>query len=93
MILQILAALGLTAIIVEGRIFRMWPFSFIKALIPGNDCFQCTGFWAGIAISFMGYKSFEDSVSLGLGTSFLAYIIKTLLDNLENEFYEDDNQN
>lgn len=41
-ILKVLAALGLAAVIVEGRVFRMWPFSFIKALVPGNNCWQCS---------------------------------------------------
>ena len=54
-IVSVLAAIGLTEIIVRGRIFMEWRerrSGLIKALV---SCPQCTGFWAGLFVSMAAY--------------------------------------
>lgn len=80
MILQFLALIGCTLIIVRGTIFapvrRLWP-----ALL---ECSQCTGTWVGMsagagALVVTGQGRIVDALVVGCATSFLALVADGLL--------------
>jgi len=83
--MNILAALGLTFIITDSRIFmplRNWlslkakKHKWLKWVDIVINCPQCFGLWAGLLIALVLNGNL---VEVALGTSFLAFIVNKCL--------------
>ena len=87
LLLFILGVVGMTHIIVDGEISKP-VYEWIKPRSPllGRlmDCYQCAGFWCGIALG-LALLSFNPLIvfSAGCTGSFLAQLGWLVLDCLE----------
>lgn len=86
--LLLLGGVGMTAIIVESEIalfFKNILEKFVpKFIINALNCYQCTGFWSGLTLSFVFMNPFEVSYTfpylmLELGKNFAAACATSLL--------------
>lgn len=87
LILFCLGVVGMTHIIVDGEIFA--PIhQWIKLRLPiaarVMDCYQCAGFWCGIALglTLLSYRPLV-VFAAGCAGSFLAQLGWLVLDSLE----------
>ena len=82
----LLASLGLTYILKQGRILNEVR-SFLVKLHPLIkdlfDCAMCLGFWSGIFIGILALLPFQEIIILGFSSSFLGYISSILITVLE----------
>ena len=85
--LPVLAGLGLTFILQNGKIlklFRSFLFNlsgFFKELF---SCAMCLGFWCGMVTGLVYYQSILGTVFTGLAVSFLGLISSTFIKFLEH---------
>jgi hypothetical protein len=84
-VLFLLAAVGLTAVIVESKLFKplrdfaeRWPW--LHSLLT---CYQCSGFWAGIIVYPFVFGYDWAWPAGGLASSFLAVVAAATLNWLE----------
>lgn len=88
-VLFCLGCIGMSHIIIEGKIFeptRNW----LKRWLPGVlysllECYQCTGFWAGILCSFLAFSDITWGQVFvgGCAGSFLSAVGALVLNYLE----------
>lgn len=85
--LPLLGGLGLTFILMYGKIlafFRTFIFKlgdFFKDLF---SCGMCLGFWCGLLTGFLYYNTVIDIVLNAFSVSFLGFIFSTLIKFLEH---------
>ena len=87
LILFILGVVGMTHIVVDSEIsepVHAWVEPHLPAVARVMDCYQCAGFWCGIALGLvlLSYKPFI-IFAAGCAGSFLAQLGWLVLDSLE----------
>lgn len=89
LILTLLASLGLTFILKQGRILNEIR-SFIIKLHPLLkdlfSCAMCLGFWSGLFIGILSQYDIISIILIGFASSFLGFITQTLITVLEYIF-------
>ena len=91
--LFILGVIGMTHIVVDSEIgepVHEWFESRIPPIAKIMDCYQCSGFWCGIALG-LALLSFNPLVvfSAGCAGSFLSQLGWLVLDSLERVHHRD----
>jgi len=87
LVLFIIGVVGMTHIIVDSEISAP-VYEWIRPRLPvvahAMDCYQCAGFWCGIALG-LALLSYRPSLVLAAGCagSFLSQIGWLVLDSLE----------
>jgi hypothetical protein len=88
LVLFILSTIGLTNILVYGKIFDV-PRNFLRDHLPEKvfevlECYQCTGFWAGLLTGFvMLSHSLPVVLMAGFAGSFLSHFAALLAEYIE----------
>jgi hypothetical protein len=87
LILFVLSVVGMTHIIVDSEIsepVHAWVQPRLPAVARGMECYQCAGFWCGIALG-LTLLSFRPCIvfAAGCAGSFLAQLGWLVLDSLE----------
>lgn len=87
LILFVLAVIGLTHIVVDGEIsapLYQWIKPHLPVVARIMDCYQCAGFWCGVALG-LALLSYQPLVvfAAGCAGSFLAQLGWLALDSLE----------
>lgn len=85
MILTLLATIGLTHIIVHGKIMERpkkilekWP-----TLLYLANCYQCSGFWVGVVCGAISGAAWYEALLYGGAGSFLSTFAVAVLNRLE----------
>lgn len=87
LVLFILGVVGMTHIIVDGEIGEPvyeWIAPRLPAVARVMDCYQCAGFWCGLALG-LALLSYQPLIvfAAGCAGSFLAQLGWLVLDSLE----------
>jgi hypothetical protein len=87
LLLFILGVIGMTHIIVDGEISEpvyKWIVPRLPVVARIMDCYQCAGFWCGLALG-LALLSYRPLVvfAAGCAGSFLAQLGWLVLDSLE----------
>jgi len=86
LILFILAVIGLTHIVVDAEVsepVHRWIAPRCPLLARIMDCYQCAGFWCGLALGPVVGRSPLVWLGCGFAGSFLAQLGWLVLDSLE----------
>lgn len=88
-VLFCLGCIGMSHIIIEGKVFEA-PRNWLKVWLPGTlysllECYQCTGFWVGILCSYLvfGDITWGQVFVGGCAGSFLSAIGALVMNYLE----------
>lgn len=80
--MKLLAALGLTFILKQGRILneiRSFLISLHPLIKDLFECGMCLGFWSGIIIGILCCLNFSEIIILGFSTSFCGFLTQHFL--------------
>lgn len=84
MLLILLASIGLTHIIVHGKIAEypksLVPWAWLKYLL---DCYQCSGVWAGAACAIIAGVEWREVPLYACASSVLARLAVAVIKKLE----------
>lgn len=86
LIIFILAAVGMTHILVDGKIFaglRAWVGQKYPKIFPIFQCYMCMGWWVGLLLGLILYRSFIFAFCLSFAGSFVANFAAYLQNYLE----------
>lgn len=86
MLFSIMAAIGLTHILVDGSLFNgirhRLQYTWLSFLF---NCHQCSGFWCGIVSGLFLYDfTWIQLFAFGCITSFLSKLVALIMSALEN---------
>lgn len=89
-ILGLIASVGLTFIILQGRIFKEVRLLLSKVQIFKEllSCSMCTGFWTGIFNAIIIGLNLPQIFLFGLASSFLSYFFFSLFEYLDEVIFK-----
>lgn len=80
-VLWFLATIGLTAMLVDGKIFQ--PLRDKTTLWGMLTCYQCAGFWSGLICCFLSNYPAGIVLMLGFAGSYASLMAAIVLNKLE----------
>jgi len=85
--LQIIAATGLTMIVLYGSILKL-PREWIKArhtiLNELFTCSMCLGFWSGFSVSYLTNNGFTLHIVIGLASSASSWLYDSVIGYMQS---------
>lgn len=89
-----LASVGLCHIVVDGSIFepvrQYFRYKNWSWLVKLTSCYQCAGFWSGLAVALCFYIPYSLPLLYALAGSFLSTICAVLIIHFSNQQNEND---